>query len=115
MNISDNGRPRSCSTMRRTDAKDSAGTWSLQSLNSETSSAGKTPSPEERICPSFMKVGPRSSNANRSRRERPERDLSGPLGRSINHQAPMDMPSLVPTLSTRPAGGIRLLLKSSGT
>ena len=58
------GRPR---PPARTTSKRSAGTRSRSSLNSLTSSGGNTPSPEERIWPSLMYVGPRRSNALRRR------------------------------------------------
>ncbi len=41
--------PRSISTTARTSAKASGGTWSRSSLNSVTSSSGKSPSPPEMI------------------------------------------------------------------
>ena len=75
--------------MRRTAPNGSGGTWSLQSLNSDTSSAGKTPSPDEMIWPSLMKVGPSSSNSTRSLRDSPAREARWPLRRSISHHAPI--------------------------
>ena len=47
-------RPSSSSTTRCTTGHGSAGTWSRHFLNSVTTSSGKMPSPDERICPSLM-------------------------------------------------------------
>ena len=53
-NVAPIGPPSSSSTTFSTTAHGSGFTWSRQSLNSSTSSAGKRPSPEEMICPSLM-------------------------------------------------------------
>ena len=53
-NVASRVAPRSASTTSRTTANVSALTWSRQSLNSSTSSAGNSPSPEEMIWPSLM-------------------------------------------------------------
>src|SRR5665213_955338 len=49
VNTSARGRPRSSSTVRRTTVNASGGTRSRSSRNSETSSSGKMPSPEELV------------------------------------------------------------------
>ena len=97
------GRPRSSSTVRRTVENGSGGTRSRRRRNSSTSSSGKMPSPEEMICPSLMYVGPRRSNAGRSRRESPARDRSVP--RSRRPQARSAPPSRNPTARTRVSDG----------
>ena len=78
------GLPRSSSTTARTAEKGSGGTWSRQRLNSATSSGGKMPSPDDRICPSLMYVGPRRSAASRTRRERSAIDSPPPSAASAD-------------------------------
>jgi hypothetical protein len=98
-NTSPIGRPSSLSTVRRTTEKGSGGTWSRSSWNSATSSSGKMPSPDERIWPSLMYVGPRRSKATRKRRDRPARERSVP--RSLSHQASSALPMRTHTATTR--------------
>ena len=119
-NTSPMGRPRSASTTLRTISNGSGGTWSRSSRNSPTSSGGNTPSPEERIWPSLMYVGPRRSNALRSRRERPARDISrrpnrSALRLSTRRQVRMARPRVSVVTRTRRPGGSRRLRSNFGT
>ena len=96
----------------RTCENGSGGTRSRRSRNSATSSSGNTPSPEERIWPSLIYVGPRVSNAGRSRRDSPVRDRSVPRSRMAH--IPSAHPRCAPTRTALRPGGKRRRLTSLG-
>ena len=82
-----------CSIVAFTTLNDSAGTRSRRSLNWDTTSSGKIPSPDERIWPSLMYVGPRCWKLTRRRLDSARRECSVPFRRSRRYQSPNVPPS----------------------